>query len=291
MDIRILGLSDIQAGYRLSEQAGWNQTPADWERLITLWPKNCFAGVVRGQVVATGTLATHGQAMGWISMILVDEGVRRQGFGTRMFQAVLDCGRRLNIETLGLDATDYGRPLYEKLGFKVRCGISRWRREGGDRVAGQTRHEAGSHTRLLTGDDWPAVLTLDKQASSVDRSSLLRRLAGEAGASVRLHKNKDDLGGVAYYRIGRLASMIGPIVALSAESAVVLLDDLLSEHDRALPDTPVVIDVLDNSPFAAVVARRHFKRQRELFRMVQPVTGWSVLDGPALFAAAGFELG
>lgn len=291
MDIRILRLSDLDACLRLSEQAGWNQISADWQRLITLWPASCFAGEEDGRVMATGTLATYGRSIGWVGMILVDEAVRRRGFGTRLFQTALDCGQQLGVETLGLDATDYGRPLYEKSGFEVHSSIRRWIRNGHRDGVDATGCKVGAQTDLLEEADWPSLLSLDRRVNAVDRTSLLRHLAGEYGARGRLCRGQGDVSAYALYRLGRFASMIGPIVARSSESALFLLDDLLADHDAQLLDTPVILDVPDDPTFARELTARRFTVQRELFRMVRPAATRPVLNAAGVFGGTGFELG
>lgn len=242
-------------------------------------------------MIATGTLATHGRSLGWVGMILVDEDHRRRGFGTRLFEAVIRRGDERGVSLLGLDATNYGRPLYEKFGFSVRGGIRRWIRQGRSAPGPTGEREDERLTHAAATDDWPALLALDLDAHGTDRSRLLRHLATEPGARVRIHRHGGSVAGAGFYRLGRFASMIGPIVARAAGSAGMILYDLLSEHDHATPDRPVLIDVPDNPQFAAHLDRRGFAVQRELFRMTRPPTTDPVFDSPHVFAAAGFELG
>src|SRR5678815_3827392 len=54
-DVRLLSAADIPAGMRLKEAAGWNQTAADWERVLTLEADGCFAIECDGEVRATTT--------------------------------------------------------------------------------------------------------------------------------------------------------------------------------------------------------------------------------------------
>src|SRR5688572_1129553 len=129
MQIDLLTSSDLAAALRLSTLAGWNQIEQDWRRLIELYPDSCFAGRVDGQLVATTTLATYGLQTGWVGMVLVDPDHRHRGHATAMMHRVLEHAERRNITTLGLDASDEGRPLYLKLGFRDVAPIHRLRRE------------------------------------------------------------------------------------------------------------------------------------------------------------------
>ena len=42
MEIRLMDEDDIPDGMRFKESAGWNQTPADWERFLRATPLGCF---------------------------------------------------------------------------------------------------------------------------------------------------------------------------------------------------------------------------------------------------------
>ncbi|HZK80536.1 MAG TPA: GNAT family N-acetyltransferase, partial [Humisphaera sp.] len=126
MKIDRLTEHDLPAALRLSTQAGWNQLEADWRRLITLWPQGCFAGRKDGKLIATATLATYGQSLGWIGMVLVDERHRGHGFGGALLAAALLAAKELGVQTVGLDATDLGWPVYLRRGFRDVGGIDRW---------------------------------------------------------------------------------------------------------------------------------------------------------------------
>ena len=41
--------ADIPLGMTLSQQAGWNQTRADWRRFLALEPGGCFVGELDGR--------------------------------------------------------------------------------------------------------------------------------------------------------------------------------------------------------------------------------------------------
>src|SRR5690606_22129959 len=125
---------------------------------------------------------------------------------------------------LGLDATDQGRPVYLKQQFADHSGIDRWSGSGG----GSHGVDGPAHVRGLREDDWPAALALDALASGTDRAALLRTLASEPSARALVIENDDGLAALGLARIGRVASMIGPVIARSDEHAVAVTSALLS---------------------------------------------------------------
>src|SRR5688572_11538652 len=108
---------DTDAMLRLCAAAGWNQTPADVRRLLTLGPGGCFAAWDAGRVVGTATTTPYGAELAWVGMVLVDPAYRRRGVATALMGAALDHLRRRGVTTVKLDATPAGRMLYERLGF------------------------------------------------------------------------------------------------------------------------------------------------------------------------------
>lgn len=98
-------------------------------RVLELFPDTCFAGWVDYDLVATSMLATYQDRVGWIGIVLVDENHRRQGYGSAVFERALETGGDADLDVVGLDATDAGRPVYNNYGFKRTSGIDRWRDE------------------------------------------------------------------------------------------------------------------------------------------------------------------
>ena len=126
MHIREMAKTDIPAGIRLNELAGWNQTSADWERFLEASKGGCFVAVVEGRVCGTATTITYENRFAWIGMVLVDPDYQKHGIGTQLLNKTIDYLERRKIPTMKLDATPQGKPIYSKLGFVTEYEISRW---------------------------------------------------------------------------------------------------------------------------------------------------------------------
>jgi predicted GNAT family N-acyltransferase len=123
-NLRCLRESDLAGCMRLKEAAGWNQTAADWLALLRAAPQGCFGMEVDGQVAATATAVVHG-GVGWVGMVLTGPEYRGRGLATALLThslAYLDT----RVETVKLDATAQGEPLYRRLGFIEEAPIERW---------------------------------------------------------------------------------------------------------------------------------------------------------------------
>lgn len=117
--------SDLDDCLALSTEANWNQVRADWLDLFAR--ADGFGLELDGHIIATATSLRHPHGVAWIGMVLVREAHRGQGYARRVFEAALDAASTSRY--IGLDATDFGEPVYRKFGFEVTGEVSRWRRE------------------------------------------------------------------------------------------------------------------------------------------------------------------
>lgn len=181
--IRLLHLAHLPDLFALSTAAGWNQTPEDWRRLLELEPQGCFGVEQDGHVVASATALTYGEELAWIGMVLTLPEYRGRGYATLLMKRSIDYCRQRGVRTVRLDATEMGRPLYERHGFTPEYAVERWQGELSATVP-----------RIYEPD-----LALDRLAFGADR----RRLLEKTGCA----------------RPGRVASYIGPVTARSAAEA------------------------------------------------------------------------
>ena len=93
----------------LSVAAGWNQVAADWRLL--LGAGRGFGIRHNGGWIGSGLALPLGQSIWWISMLLVAEQWRRHGHGTHLLAR---CMAEIAAAgaAMGLDATEFGRPIY-----------------------------------------------------------------------------------------------------------------------------------------------------------------------------------
>jgi len=127
--IRSLLTEDIDDAFELSSLAGWNQTRDDWRMLLET-AKVCLAIEVERRLASTATLICYGTKLAWVGMILTHPDFQRRGFARLMMNEIMRRASELRISTVKLDATDFGRNLYESFGFRAEQTVERWERCG-----------------------------------------------------------------------------------------------------------------------------------------------------------------
>lgn len=249
--IRTLRTSDLNFADRVRAQAGWNQTPADWRRLLELEPRGCFLAEGDGVPLGTATTTVYGgDQLAWIGMVLVDEEARRKGVGTALLRHCIGyLKHERRVRCIKLDATPEGQALYEKLGFVAEWGMQRWQ---------ASTSGAADSGKNPTDNFSAATFALDSNAFGADRAALLRSLAADAIAV------KCEISGFGIVRPGARASYLGPLVADSWAHACEWIDPLLA----AIPAGEVFWDIPDEQAEAIEFAkRRGYSSVRSLVRM------------------------
>lgn len=179
-ELRPLRESDLGDLMALSIAANWNQTEDDWRRMLRFAPAGCFGIEDDGRVAASATIITYGNDLAWIGMVLTLPDHRGRGYATQLMRRCIDS---VDVPCIKLDATDLGRPVYQRLGFVEEYTVQRYR-------ADLPAHPAQSY---------PLDLELDRLAFGADRAALLQ-----------------DLGAA---RRGRTAAYLGPVVSRTPEEA------------------------------------------------------------------------
>ena len=239
----------IDSAASLSRDAGWNQLPSDWERLVQHEPDGCFAACHGANLVGTVTTTRFEKKLGWIGMMLVHRSHRRQGIATRLMRLAIDYLVEKGVAHIFLDATPDGLPLYNQFGFRSLWNFHRWCKD-------QDLYDADVKN-VENGELDAKCYQLDTEAFGTARTDFLKRL----GADSYVLRNGRSFG---MSRPGFLADYIGPIVAESAVEAETIVDALLQKCRRG-----VFWDVPSPNLAAVEIARKFsFRPVRDLTRMI-----------------------
>jgi predicted N-acetyltransferase YhbS len=219
------GTEHLEGALALSRQAGWPHRLADWETALAM---STGVVVLDNEKVVGTTLTTRFGGCATINMVIVAESMRGRGLGRRLMEAGLDGARGLPCR---LVATQEGRPLYEKVGF----------RQVGDILQCQgicAAVEAPMDVEWMQPGDLPEIAALDNLAFGADRSKLISYMK-EIGRFAVIRRDGHVVGFSATRPFGR-GEVIGPVVAENAEDArKLILFQMAVRSDRFLRiDTP-----------------------------------------------------
>lgn len=307
--IRPMRADEVSLALRLTVQSGWNQTAADWARMHSLEPRGCFAADLNGSIVGT-TVCCVFDKVAWLALVLVEQSLRNRGIGRRLVERGLEYADDAGAQTVRLDATPLGRPIYERLGFQPQFELERWGGTPETTAESATIWQRAPTGLLVTPCARAAVpadvtaperatgaavdgafdeacldelLALDRRATRTDRAKLLRRLFRESPPWAA-RDAEGQAHGFLGQRAGRLATQIGPCSASSPAA-----ERLLTEAFQAANGRRVIVDLPPERPeLGELVRRAGLAVERKLLRMCRGVpviedSAWfQVSSGPML---------
>jgi GNAT superfamily N-acetyltransferase len=243
--IRRLGPQDLTHCVALSIDRGWSPEEAKWALLLEeaeAFGVDAPDGGLAGSVV----LARYDPGLASVGMMLVAGRYGRRGLGRALMTHLL---AQAGTATVTLFATDAGKPLYAKLGFRVVRRSAAF--VGGFRQSAAANGKRGG-SRPATEADMAAILEFDKAAFGADRGYLLRRLPGfaerlrvletgdgspdgspdtanAAGAAGAAGAGVSGISGYAAAWRNGPVTVMGPVVAATGADARRLITDLAAE--------------------------------------------------------------
>jgi GNAT superfamily N-acetyltransferase len=241
--VRRLGPDDLRHCVRLSVDRGWLPEKAKWSLLLEV--SEVFGvdapdggnGADRGDGALAGAvvLTRYGADLASVGMMLVAARYGQRGLGRALMEHLL---AEAGDATVTLFATDLGKPLYDKLGFRtIRRSAAFTGPFRAEPPAGPTAEPPAEpatirrtdnskmRTRPAEAADMAEIIDVDKAAFGADRSHLLRRLPAFAGQFLVLQAEHGVVGFAAAWQ-NHTSTVIGPVVAPDGAAARLLIGDL-----------------------------------------------------------------
>jgi GNAT superfamily N-acetyltransferase len=216
--IRRLDVTELGDCVQLAVSREWIPEEHKWGLLFDVGevygidaPDDGLAGMV--------VLTRFGTEVSGIGMMVVAERFARQGLGTALMTHALQEAKTASV---WLTATDYGRPLYAKLGFRTISHSTQYYGEFGKRAV--------KASRPMSTSDLPGILRLDKEVFGAPRTDLLTRLPAFAD-QIRVIDGPDGPAGYAAAWPNSGNTVIGPVVAADQDMALALITELAGDVD------------------------------------------------------------
>lgn len=229
MDLRLqrLTVEHLADNVVLARAVGWPDTESDWTVLHAgAWVLGAW---LDGTLVGQGALGLFGHA-GTVAKMIVSPRHQRLGIGMTLLDALLGEAERRSVDVLGLVATPFGRPLYDRRAFDVAGEVIG--------LAGAVTLPARSASTVAL-HDVEAMLRFDRECLGCDRAPMLRARFREAAAAVAIVAGDGKLDGYALITVQGAHRVVGPIIARTQEQARELMCGVLAVEQSG----PVRIDV------------------------------------------------
>lgn len=172
-----------------------------------------------GAILGTG-VATVSGPVAWIGTIWVASSARGRGIGRALTEAPIEAAEAAGCRTLVLVATEAGRPLYERLGFRVQTWYRTLEAPGltGSTAGGSGPARDTARVRAYRAADLDVMATLDRRATGEDRRHLLTAFAAPDTTMVLAAGSDAPRGFVVRAPWGG-----GATIAADAEDALAIL--------------------------------------------------------------------
>jgi GNAT superfamily N-acetyltransferase len=216
--VRRVDVAELAECVRLAVSREWTPEEHKWGLLFEVGevygiddPDGGLAGMV--------TLTRFGTEVSGIGMMVVAAKYERQGLGTRLMTHAL---QEAKTSSVWLTATDFGRPLYERLGFRA---ISR-----SGQFFGEFEKRVTKVSRPMSTSDLDAVVALDTEVFGASRKELLTQLLTFADQMRVIDGPAGPVGyGAAWPNSG--TTVVGPVVADDLDMALTLIAELAGDVD------------------------------------------------------------
>jgi predicted N-acetyltransferase YhbS len=184
-----------------------------------LSPDGWFLASHRGQPVGMVGAVNYG-TFAQVGYLAVHPGEQRKGIGLALMEFLLARLDQQNIPRVFLDASEAGRPLYEKLGFTVFGETLTFQRHRNTAI-----RDRPSNIQVITVRELDELAQWDSTAFGMNRKRVLQILL--AYYPERAFMLRDGTGKVAGYFLAQ-ERRIGPWVTHRSEDAEILLQVALS---------------------------------------------------------------
>ena len=278
-----LEVADAVALCPLAGEAGWNQVAQDWQLMLRLG-RGFGARGRDGRWIGSALALPLGPRLAWISMVLVTQPARGKGLGTALLSAAL-AAAEASGRGAGLDATEFGRPIYLPLGFRDVFALARWQ------LAAPPRRPVapppGISVRAAGREDLAAILSYDPGRSGFCRAAILGDLASRSAGFAQVASTESGaLAGFVLGRDGRRSWHIGPVVAEDEATALALLSTAAARLAQ-----PLIVDVPErHGQVRNWLVAQGATAPRRFSRMLRGIAGEGG-EAARIFALAGPELG
>ncbi|PEY66884.1 GNAT family N-acetyltransferase [Bacillus cereus] len=231
LEIRLERLREEQIGdiVALSSYIGWDYNR---EEVETIFNSGIVYGVwnERKKLIASAAIILYGEALASIGMVIVHPDYKGRGIGKIITEA---CVKSVSAHTpIMLIATDEGKPLYEKLGFRAVSYVSKYICNSYNVKDYCVRNE--EYVMNYEEGDLEKIIKIDEYAFGTNRKEFLKKRIMQSEQCVVVKDTKENVVGYGISIQTPENKIIGPVVAKNNEMAMRIVHDLARGHNGKL---------------------------------------------------------
>ncbi|MBE7118933.1 GNAT family N-acetyltransferase [Bacillus cereus] len=231
LEIRVerLKKENIEDIVALSSYIGWDYNR---EEIETIFNSGIVYGVwnEKKELIASAAIILYGETLASIGMVIVHPDYKGRGIG----KAITDsCMKSVSSQTpIMLIATDEGKPLYEKLGFRVVSYVSKYICN----TYNANYKCVGNEEYILNYEecDLEKIIKIDEDAFGTSRKEFLKRRIMQSEQGILIRDTKQNILGYGMSIQTPENKIIGPIVAKNDTMAMEIVHSLAKGHNGKL---------------------------------------------------------
>ncbi|MEV4318001.1 GNAT family N-acetyltransferase [Actinocrispum sp. NPDC049592] len=212
--VRRLDVAELPSCVELAVSRDWLPEEHKWRILFEVGDVFGVDAPDGAGLAGMVVLTRFGTEVAGIGMMVVAERYERRGLGARLMTHALQEAKTASV---WLTATDYGRPLYARLGFRTISHSTQF--------YGRFERRAVKTSRPLSTSDMSGILRLDKEVFGAPRTELLNSLPSYAD-QFRVIDGPDGPAGFAAAWPNSGTTVVGPVVAADQDMALTLIAEL-----------------------------------------------------------------
>ncbi|MFK3938546.1 GNAT family N-acetyltransferase [Alkalihalobacillus sp. NPDC078783] len=221
VQVKRLQIQDIPGLIRLSEEVGWDYTRRE---LLTIFNTGMVFGCKEeDQLIACAAIIPYDlQTIASLGLVIVHPECRGLGLGRKVTTACIQ-SVNLSQSTVILVATEEGKVLYEKIGFKTVHSIYKY-----THTIRESIHVQGNPQILPYQDkQFHQMVDIDEKAFGDRREGFLRKRIKQSEKSVVLMDEAGEMKGYSLLIQTSQNAIIGPVVSENRSQAVALIQEQL----------------------------------------------------------------
>jgi GNAT superfamily N-acetyltransferase len=241
--LRQLKVEDAAACVTLAGRVGWAHSTTTWKQNIRWGGETAFCLTVEDRIVTTAIAIRYAERLAWVGVVITDPEYQGRGFAGRLMTVVMERLGNDGIQSVMLDASEKGYPVYQKLGFRDVYPMEVW--------AGSPTPTSPVSKPVLEKTDFDRVVALDTRFMGIERRSVLHDLWQPNHAWV-----DQENGSISGYLLAQNDSRgvhIGPFYHQTADGA----DDLLSTALNTFAGQAVRMHIPQPNQAAHRLAEQH----------------------------------